>query len=298
MKVLLYGKDGWIGNQVYNLLNLSNHEVIIGKCRAESTFELEQEILSVKPTNIISLIGRTHGNINNKVYSTIDYLEQPGKLKENVRDNLYSPITLAILAQKNNIHYTYLGTGCIFKFDDPEYPFGKEENGFTEQSVPNFFDSSYSIVKGYTDRLMHLFEDNVLNIRIRMPITGDYNKRNFITKIVTYEKICSVPNSMTVLPELLPILIDMADKKVTGTVNLTNPGLISHNEILEMYKEIVDPNFTWTNFTVEEQAKILDSGRSNNFLDTTRLQSMYNIKNIKDSVRDMLYLMKDQPKNF
>ena len=105
MKVLLYGKDGWIGNQVYNLLNLSNHEVIIGKCRAESTSELEQEILSVKPTNIISLIGRTHGNINNKVYSTIDYLEQPGKLKENVRDNLYSPITLAILAQKNNIHY-------------------------------------------------------------------------------------------------------------------------------------------------------------------------------------------------
>ena len=298
MKVLLYGKDGWIGNQVYNLLNLSNHEVIIGKCRAESTFELEQEILSVKPTNIISLIGRTHGNINNKVYSTIDYLEQPGKLKENVRDNLYSPITIAILAQKHNIHYTYLGTGCIFKFEDPEYPFGKEENGFTEQSVPNFFDSSYSIMKGYTDRLMHLFEDNVLNIRIRMPITGDYNKRNFITKIVTYDKICSVPNSMTVLPELLPILIDMADKKVTGTVNLTNPGLINHNEILEMYKEIVDPNFTWINFTLEEQAKILDSGRSNNFLDTTRLQSMYNIKNIKDSVRDMLYLMKDQPKDF
>jgi 3,5-epimerase/4-reductase len=298
MKVLLYGKDGWIGNQVYNLLNLSNHEVIIGKCRAESTSELEQEILSVKPTNIISLIGRTHGNINNKVYSTIDYLEQPGKLKENVRDNLYSPITLAILAQKNNIHYTYLGTGCIFKFEDPEYPFGREENGFTEQSVPNFFDSSYSIMKGYTDRLMHLFEDNVLNIRIRMPITGDYNKRNFITKIITYNKICSVPNSMTVLPELLPILIDMADKKVTGTVNLTNPGLINHNEILEMYKEIVDPNFTWTNFSIEEQNKILASGRSNNFLDTTRLQSMYNIKNIKDSVRDMLYLMKDQPKDF
>ena len=51
---------------------------------------------------------------------------------------------------------------------------------------------------------MHNFEDNVLNLRIRMPITGDYNKRNFITKITTYEYICSIPNSMTVLPELLP----------------------------------------------------------------------------------------------
>ena len=45
---------------------------------------------------------------------------------------------------------------------------------------------------------------------------------------------------MTVLPELLPIALDMMLKLETGTINLTNPGLISHNEILEMYKEIVD----------------------------------------------------------
>ena len=42
-----------------------------------------------------------------------------------------------------------------------------------------------------------------------------------------------------------------------GTINLTNPGLISHNEILQMYKEIVDPSFTWENFTYEEQMEIL-----------------------------------------
>ena len=122
--------------------------------------------------------------------------------------------------------------------------------------------------------------------------------RNFITKITTYEKICSIPNSMTVLPELLPMAINMAEKGVTGTVNLTNPGLISHNEILEMYKEIVDPEFTWKNFTVEEQNKILAAGRSNNFLDTTKLEKMYpNVKNIKDSVRDILNEMKKNFKN-
>jgi 3,5-epimerase/4-reductase len=52
---------------------------------------------------------------------------------------------------------------------------------------------------------------------------------------------------MTVLPELLPYVLDMMEKGITGTMNLTNPGLISHNEILEMYKEIIDPNFTWKN---------------------------------------------------
>jgi 3,5-epimerase/4-reductase len=98
---------------------------------------------------------------------------------------------------------------------------------------------------------------------------------------------------MTVLPELLPVMIDMCSKKITGTVNLTNPGLISHNEILEMYKEIVDNDFTWENFDIEEQRKILASERSNNYLDTTRLESIYKVKHIKDSVREILYKMKE-----
>jgi hypothetical protein len=98
---------------------------------------------------------------------------------------------------------------------------------------------------------------------------------------------------MTVLPDLLPIMIDMCDKKVTGTVNMTNPGLIGHNEILEMYKEIVDKDFKWDNFSIEEQRQILASERSNNFLDTSRLESLYKVKNIKDSVRDILYKMKE-----
>ena len=170
-----------------------------------------------------------------------------------------------------------------------DHPFGSEINGFKEESKPNFFGSSYSIVKGFTDELMNLFSSHVLNVRIRMPITAVNNSRNFITKIIKYEKICSIPNSMTVLPELLPVMIDMAEKRITGTINLVNPGLISHNEILQMYKELVDPTFTWKNFTLDEQAIILAAGRSNNYLDTNKLKSMYpDIKNIKDSVREIL----------
>jgi hypothetical protein len=47
--------------------------------------------------------------------------------------------------------------------------------------------------------------------------------------------------------ELLPMALKLAKQNLTGTLNLTNPGLISHNKILEMYREIVDPNFTWKN---------------------------------------------------
>ena len=299
MKLLIYGSNGWIGNQFIQILKTYNIEYICGTARADNDVDLKEEIFKNKPTNIISFIGRTHGKIEDKVYSTIDYLEQPYKLKENVCDNLYSPILLALIAKEHGIHYTYLGTGCIFKYDD-NHLFEKEENGFTEESQPNFFGSSYSIVKGFTDKFMKQFENNVLNLRIRMPITGEMNSRNFITKITTYEKICSIKNSMTVLPELLPIVLDMIKKNVTGTINLTNPGLISHNEILDMFKEIVDSYFTYNNFSVEEQSKILDSDRSNNYLDTKKLEELYpNVRNIKDAVHDCLIQYKNTyiPKN-
>jgi 3,5-epimerase/4-reductase len=314
MKVLLYGANGWIGGQVNEILVKGGHEVIIGKERNEKM--LEEEIITTKPTHIMSFIGRTHGSIttkdNNgnetcKEYTTIDYLEQPGKLVENVRDNLFSPIVLAILSQKYNIHYTYMGTGCIFTYNDeelanmcddpkgpnnnndPKGPNGTDGEGqgsvykFKETDEPNFFGSSYSTVKGYTDRLMHLFS-NVLNVRIRMPITADYNPRNFITKILKYKKICSVQNSMSVLPELLPIMVNMAEKGRMGTINLVNPGTISHNEILHLYRLYIDSTFTWSNFSIEEQQKVLAAGRSNNHLDTTSLEKDYDVQNIHNAV--------------
>jgi dTDP-glucose 4,6-dehydratase len=296
MIVLIYGSKGWIGSQFVEILKKSNIQYVIGISRIEDEKELHLEIENVQPTHIISFIGRTHGQIGTTVYSTIDYLEEKGKLYENVRDNLFAPFILADLCNKKKIHYTYLGTGCIFKFDN-EHPMGKEENGFTEDSMPNFFGSSYSIVKGFTDRIMKLYSENTLNLRIRMPIVGEKNPRNFITKITNYEQICSVPNSMTVLPELLPLVVDMMQKKTTGTINLTNPGLITHNEILQMYKEIVDHAFTWKNFTEEEQRQILASDRSNNYLDTTKLEDLYpHVKHIRNSVRDCLIQYKQSIK--
>ena len=294
MRVLIYGHKGWIGGMACEYMSNNNYEYVKGESRVNDKESLEEEINQVKPTHIMSFIGRTHGKIGDKEYTTIDYLEQKGKVYENVRDNLFSPVVLSLLCRKHDIHFTYLGTGCIFEFDE-EHPYGKEWNGFTEDSKPNFFGSSYSVVKGFTDELMHLLEDSTLNVRIRMPITDDLNKRNFITKITTYEKVCSIPNSMTVLDELIPVMVDMACNKRTGTVNLTNPGLISHNEILEMYKEIVDPDFTWKNFTVEEQADILAAGRSNNYLETEKLESLYpEVRNIKDSIRETLVRMRDK----
>ena len=287
MKILIYGSKGWIGSQFMKLIINNNHNIIEGTSRVDNYHNVMEELNNINPTHVISFIGRTHGITNGVNYSTIDYLEQEGKLVENIRDNLFSPFVLAQLCNQKNIHYTYLGTGCIFKYDN-NHPYEEEINGFNEEEFPNFVGSSYSLVKGYTDMMMHMYP-NVLNLRIRMPITNNINPRNFITKITSYKKICSIKNSMTVLPELLPYVIRMMEDNITGTINLTNPGLISHNEILEMYKEIVDPNFEWENFSQEEQRQILKSDRSNNYMDTKKLEELFpEVSNIKDAIRKCL----------
>ena len=270
-KWLLYGHRGWIGQQFVDYIhkNQSNVEIIGGEARADQTDDFINEIQRVHPDRVISFIGRTHG----EGFSTIDYLEQPGKLVDNIRDNLFSPLQMAIICKKYNIHFTYLGTGCIFEYDADHTM--ASSRGFVEEDVPNFFGSSYSIVKGYTDRLMHLFDDSVLQLRIRMPIVNYHNDRNFITKITRYNKVINMPNSMTVLPLMYPIIADMIKNGRTGTINLTNPGVISHNEILEKYRQYVDRDFQWTNFTIEEQNEILASKRSNNLLDTRKLEEYY-----------------------
>jgi 3,5-epimerase/4-reductase len=52
-----------------------------------------------------------------------------------------------------------------------------------------------------------------------------------------------------------------------------------------MYKQIINPSFTWKNMTLEEQSKILKSDRSNNYLDTTKIQKEFpKLKGIHDSV--------------
>jgi dTDP-4-dehydrorhamnose reductase len=110
-----------------------------------------------------------------------------------------------------------------------------------------------------------------------MPVSDDLHPRNFVTKLATYDNIVDIPNSNTILHDLLPASILLAEHNETGIYNFTNPGAISHNEVLSLFKEYVRPDFTWKNFTLEEQSKVIKAGRSNCMLDTTKL-----IKKLKE----------------
>merc|ERR1712029_984278 len=115
-----------------------------------------------------------------------------------------------------------------------------------------FDESFYSQTKGYMEPMLKCYP-------------------NCITKIVKYERVVNIPNSMTVLYEMLPASLAMAKKGLTGVYNFCNPGVISHNECLDLYAKYIDHTYTYKNFTLEEQSKVLKAGRSNNELDAAKL---------------------------
>jgi 3,5-epimerase/4-reductase len=83
-----------------------------------------------------------------------------------------------------------------------------------------------------------------------MPISDDLHPRSFITKLTSYFHAVNIPNPDPILEDLLPLAIAMGEHCKTGVYNFTNPGATGHDEVLGLYKEIVDPGFEWEIFTL------------------------------------------------
>lgn len=241
------------------MFHSGNIEVFRSNVRIENRAEVEKELDEIKPTHVLNAAGIT-GRPN------IDWCED--HKPETIRTNVIGTLNIADLTWTKGIHCTVYATGCIFKYDDA-HALGSGI-GFTEEDTPNFDGSFYSETKGYMEPMLRCYP-NTMILRVRMPVSDDLIHRNFVTKIVKYEKVVNIPNSMTILHEMLPASLAMAKKGLTGVYNFTNPGVISHNEVLDLYTKYIDPTYTYTNFTVEQQAEVIKAPRSNNELDTTKL---------------------------
>lgn len=253
MKWLIYGSTGWIARKFieYICTNDIVDTIVAGVSRMENFDDIKQEILAIQPDRVVVLGGLTYKS----PAKNIDWCED--HKQEVIRVNVLGVLNIADICEQNNIHCTILGTGCIYSSQNDEV--------FTEGSMWNFDKSFYSKTKAYTQELLKCYK-NVLLLRIRMPIDNTNNPKNFIEKLKSFDKIISIPNSMTVLPEMIPIMVTLIVTGQTGTWNCVNPNVISHKEILDMLgiqKEYVD---------ISHQSELTRVARSNNHLATTKIE--------------------------
>ena len=255
------------------LLTEAGHSWCYGSAWLQDRKAVQDDMKRSRCTHVLCAAGLT-GRPN------VDWCEDH-KI-ETIRTNVIGILTLCDVAHEAGVHVTNFATGCIYKYDDEHTIGGKP---FTEEDDPNFAGSFYSETKSYMELMLRHYP-NVFQLRLRMPIDGDLqNPRNFITKIANYAKVVNIPNSMTVLEEFVPMAIDGAIRRLTGSYNWTNPGAISHNEVLELYRDYCHPGFTWENFTEEEQAKVIKAERSNNTMCDKKLREAFpNVLGIKESI--------------
>jgi hypothetical protein len=67
MKLLVYGSKGWIGTQ---FMKIASNHTIAGKSRLDDIAAVKKELDEVAPTHVFCFIGRTHGTLGEKVYTT------------------------------------------------------------------------------------------------------------------------------------------------------------------------------------------------------------------------------------
>lgn len=262
LKFLIYGRTGWIGGLLGELCKKQGIPFEYGKGRLEDRSSLILDIQNVNPTHVFNAAGKT-GRPH------VDWCETH-KI-ETICSNVIGALALADVCANKRLFMMQYASGCIFDYDDAH----PEGSSFKEEDKPNYTGSFYSKTKATVEEFLKEY-DNVCILRIRLPVSSDLNnKRNLIAKISSYNKVVNIPNSMTILDELLPISIEMAKRNLRGIWNFTNPGFVTHNEILEMYKSYVDPSFKWENFTLEEQAKVLIAPRCNNVMDASKLKKEF-----------------------
>jgi len=278
------GKTGWFGQKIVQTLKEKNHNPVCASSRLENRSDLINEIEKVKPNFIINAAGIT-GRPN------VDWCENH-KL-ETLRTNVLGTLNLVDIAYLHNIPVTNLTTGCIYSYDSA-HPLGSGI-GFKEDDEPNFSGSFYSKTKILLEKLI-LEYPNVLNLRVKMPVSSDMNPRSFVGKIISFKRVVNIPNSLSVLDDLFPIAIEMTLRGFRGNYNFANPGTMSHHEALELYKKYIDPNFTYQGFSPEEQAK-MSQNRSNCELDVSKLLKDFPlIPNIKTAMIDIFQRAKIESK--
>jgi 3,5-epimerase/4-reductase len=270
-KILLFGSTGFIGSQLKEALLKKGYEVADPRVEIRNYDEVKKTFEEVKPDWAINATGKT-GTPN------VDWCETHPV--ETLGVNVGGSLNIASVAYSMGIKVAQLSSGCVYEGDNG----GK---GFTEEDAPNYFGSLYSRSRIISEKLLKEFP-NVLQLRVRIPITGKSHSKNLIDKMLKYPQMINVTNSCTVMEDFVPATIKLMEMGKTGVFNMTNIGALNHVEIMTIYKEIVDPNFKINVMSKKDQDELCKR-RSNCVLSTEKRERLgVHMSLLEESVKRIL----------
>lgn len=281
-KIAVLGSKGYVGSRFISFLKSKDIEV--NELSRQNVDFLDQNNLfwllkDIKPDHVINAAGYT-GKPN------VDACEYD---KDNCwKQNVDLPKNISKICNDLKIKYIHVSSGCIYS--------GKKSlDGFTETDQPNFsFDmppcSFYSGTKAEAEKALK-DDFNAYVCRLRVPFHKEANSRNYLTKLLTYDRLLDVENSLSNLDEFVSACYYLISKQCpTGIYNITNTGSMNTFDITKLLnRHITRKRFEFFKSEEDFYTTAAKAQRSNCVLNNKKLRETgFKIRHINESILESI----------
>ena len=211
--------------------------------------------------------------------------------------NVVVPVRIAKICKEMQIPFINIGSGCIYDSQDKIY---------SEYDMPNF--GIFSNRSSFYSKTKHLCEEKledypVYTFRIRIPYNDSCASKNYLYKLLKYDNLISMKNSITsmnLLSEFTDFFINLKEKPRYGVYNVVNNGIVRGADVIELMREQGLENKNWKILSYEQMN--FKVNRSNCMLSPMKIGSLgYTPKNViedlKENIRGFCHAVKDIQKD-
>lgn len=150
--------------------------------------------------------------------------------------NAVLPGVIRAACERENVPWGHVSSGCIFTGARTD------GTGFREQDAPNFTFrqnncSFYSGCKALGEEILSDAE-NCFVWRLRIPFNEVDSPRNYISKLMRYDRLLLATNSLSQLDEFADCCVASWIQRVPfGIYNLTNPGSVTTRDVVDLIRK-------------------------------------------------------------
>lgn len=271
--VLLIGSNGYVGSAFARRLASRGlpftcaNRAELGACPDRQ--RLLDLLRTTRPEFIVCAAGYT-GKPN------VDACER--HRTDCIAGNVVLPGLLAEVCAELDLPWGLVSSGCIYNGPGPE---GRSD-GFAETDPPNF--SFRSPPCSFYSGSKALGEEVVLSAsggrcyiwRLRIPFDSTDNSRNYLSKLMRYERLLQAENSLSHLGDFVESALACHERSLPfGIYNLTNPGSVTTRQVTEMIRAagLTQKDFRFFESEAEFMETAAITPRSNCVLNTAKAEA-------------------------
>ena len=238
--IILFGSTGYIGSEFKRQLEQKQIEFKCWNDTANTTFYDLEKWYEDTGYPVIDAVINAAGYTGKPNVDACELAKE-----DTIHGNIVWPQILTDWCMLNDITLGHVSSGCIYS--------GRRLDGepFTEEDEPNFSFkqnncSFYSGTKAIAEKIVSKWNKNYI-WRLRIPFEENNNSRNYISKMLRYDKLLQAENSISNKQEFVSACIQTFTNKVPfGIYNVTNTGYITTDSLIEKLMRTIakDKNFT------------------------------------------------------